>query len=77
MKRSSVSGFVVFTVVGAIFCLVVLFFVCGEAEFAVPVSALNGSVNDGDSAVADPFGYHNGKWSLWEYIGDSVSSLFQ
>ena len=25
--------------------------------------------------AAEPFGYFNGEWSLWEYIGDSVSSI--
>ncbi len=35
-------------------------------------------ISNGDSAVnSDPFGYYMGKWNLWEYIGDSVSSLFQ
>ena len=31
------------------------------------------SENRGE-AGAEPFGYFKGKWNLWEYIGDFVSS---
>ena len=27
------------------------------------------------NTAVDPFGYFNGEWNLWEFIGDSFSSL--
>ena len=32
--------------------------------------------NDGDQVISsEPYGYFSGKWNLWEYIGDFVSTL--
>lgn len=30
-----------------------------------------------DEVSVDPFGYFNGRWNIWEYIGDTLASLFQ
>lgn len=32
-------------------------------------------LEDSRMTVIEPFGYFNGEWNLWEYIGDSLSSL--
>ena len=31
--------------------------------------------NRGETAGAEPFGYMDGEWNLWEYIGDLMWSL--
>ena len=31
--------------------------------------------SESENAIVEPFGYYDGKWNLWEYIGDLVSSL--
>lgn len=32
-------------------------------------------LEDSKMTVIEPFGYLDGEWNLWEYIGDSLSSL--
>ena len=69
--------YVTFTVIGTVFCVLTLILSCRDITMTVPVSTESEMINDGDNVTADPFGYLNGKWNLWEYIGDSVSSMFQ
>lgn len=71
-----------FALFGTVICLLTFLLSSfgGDTEEIIPVSTETecDGVNDGDSeASVDPFGYFNGKWNLWEYIGDSVSSLIQ
>ena len=33
------------------------------------------TLNESEDAISDRFGYFQGKWNLWEYIGDYISSL--
>ena len=42
----------------------------GEREMVVPPEE-----NRGEAAGAEPFGYMDGEWNLWEYIGDLMWSL--
>ena len=67
-------------VLGTVICISVLLLSGNFTEQYVPADTASETtdVKDGDREVScDPFGYYNGKWNLWEFIGDSVSSLFQ
>ena len=44
---------------------------------AVPASVTYTDESEKEDVSSDPFGYFNGKWNLWEFIGDSAASLFQ
>ena len=69
-----------FILVCTAICVITL--LCGNNNGKIgvlEVSTVTDDVySDSDSEVSvDPFGYFNGEWNLWEYIGDSVSSFFE
>jgi len=55
----------------AVLCLITLFLCCSynSEELYIPVSI--------SSATTDPDGYLNGKWNIWEFIGDFFSGILE
>ena len=46
-------------------------------EYISVFSPVSSTENHNESTTADPFGYFNGKWNLWEYLGDAFASIFE
>ena len=69
--------FIKILAIGTVICIVSTVFFSDMTPKYTSVSAItdeNGKTIE-ESATADPFGYFNGEWNLWEFIGDSFSSL--
>lgn len=49
-----------------------------ENEYVAVMLGVEGAPSPGTSVAetGDPPGYLDGKWNLWEFIGDSISSFF-
>ncbi len=60
-----------FFAVLALCALLTLFgtFIYEDGEKYLPASTF-------ETESSEPFGYFRGKWNFWEFVGDSVRSLF-
>ena len=71
----SVRSVIIF---GTLLCLgFTLTFAEKEPKYAPVSSVFEENSSENENATADPFGYFNGKWNLWEYLGDTFSSLIE
>ena len=70
--------FKLFLIAGAVICLIIISLMSfsDSKDYAAVSSDLSGVTVDSDS-ISEQMGYFNGKWNLWEYIGDFVANLFK
>lgn len=73
-NKSELTNFKRILIIGVAVVLSLAVISVNEKEEYVTVSA-GVSHGEQDDTSAEPFGYLNGEWNLWEYIGDTVSSL--
>ena len=47
------------------------------SEYIPTFAQIDFTENHNESTASDPFGYFNGKWNLWEYLGDAMASILE
>ena len=68
-----------FLKLSAVLCLITLFLCCNynNGEIYIPTSTVTDTKNDSDVSSVDADGYLNGKWNIWEFIGDFFSGMLK
>ena len=68
-----------FILLSAVVCYFTLIFcdTSTQSSTFLPVSASWNEDHDNFSSGADPMGYLNGKWNLWEFVGDFFSGFIE
>ncbi len=74
------NGYIYPLLIGIVLCVATLLFSVSSSSYGDKAVTVSGQPSHGETAEnegtsADPFGYFRGEWNLWEFIGDSVSSL--
>lgn len=73
---SKISSFTKLMLIGSALVMISLVPTSKRESKYIMVSNEINEAEKNDDASAEPFGYFMGEWNLWEYIGDTVSSLF-
>ena len=74
--KSSFSSFTKLMFIGSAVVMISIASISKVESKYIMVSNEINEAEKNDDASAEPFGYFMGEWNLWEYIGDTVSSLF-
>lgn len=61
--------------VGIIICLAIASLLKDPSYTEASSEFINKTDYSEDVSSAEPFGYLNGEWNIWEYIGDYFASL--
>ncbi len=68
-----------FILISALICFIAIS-TCNTSystkDYVQVSSSLNENTNDSD-VTADPDGYLNGKWNIWEFVGDFFSGMLE
>lgn len=77
--NASSKGIGTVLILGVLICLGTMFTFSEKEQKYVPVSSMVDEElsAENENTTADPFGYFNGKWNLWEYLGDIFSSMIE
>ncbi len=68
-----------FILISALICFIAIS-TCNTSfstEDSVQVSSLLNENSVRNDVTADPDGYLNGKWNIWEFVGDFFSNMFE